>query len=55
MIANLSRTASKWLDFYIEYVSNWWSHITFNQYMFLMGLSLFVGWLLLKSCVKSAT
>ena len=55
MINNLSRTASKWLDYYLNYVSDWWAHITFNQYMILMVLSLFVGWLLLKSCVKSAT
>ena len=55
MFSNLSRTAWKWLDFYVQYVSDWWADITFGQYMFLMLLGLSVGWLLLKSSVKSAS
>lgn len=55
MIAHLSRSASKWLDFYVDYVANWWHHISYTEYMVLMLLSLAGGWLLLKSCVKSAS
>lgn len=54
MIGNITRTASRWLGFYMDYVSDWWDHITYSQYMVLMALGLVAGWLLLKSSVKSA-
>jgi hypothetical protein len=53
MTANLTRSASKWFNVYADYLDNWWSHITYSQYMVLMVLGLLFGWILLKSSVKS--
>ena len=55
MLADLSRTASKWLTFYSNYLEEWWDNISYSQYMVLMLLGLAFGWLLLKSSVKNAS
>lgn len=52
MLDSLSRTTSRWILFYKESVFYWWDNITFSQYMILMMLVLFCGWVLLKSCVN---
>lgn len=54
MVDSLTRRAGKWLNFYYDYVSEWWADITFSQYMVLMLVGLACGWLLLKSSVRSA-
>lgn len=55
MVANISRTASKWLYTYSDYLTEWWDNISYSQYMVLMLIGLAFGWLLLKSSVKSAS
>ena len=55
MVASITRTASKWLNLYSDYLTNWWDDVTYSQYMILMLLGLAFGWMLLKSSVKSAS
>ena len=39
----------KWhLNFYADFIANWWAHISFAQYVSLMILSLVVGYYLMQ-------
>ena len=42
------KTIKWYLNFYGEFIANWWDHISFTQYVLLMVLSLVVGYYLMQ-------
>ena len=44
----ISKSISWYLNYYCKFVSDWWLHISFAQYVAMMILSLFIGYYLMQ-------
>ncbi|MDA0589067.1 MAG: hypothetical protein O2820_11045 [Planctomycetota bacterium] len=51
MTDSLFKTVSWHLDYYGDFLSTWWSHIGFWDYIGIMVFCLWLGWLLLRGPV----